>query len=147
MPKSVRQSVLSAGAAREQHVAGLDVAVNQTVPVRFLERAGDLTRDRRGASRFEPFLLIEQSAQIDAVDVAHGQVQQPGLLAGVEDLNYVGVIQSGGQAALPFEPRSVGGFSATSGAITFRATVRFSTRSLARYTSPIPPRPTSASIR
>jgi hypothetical protein len=89
-----QESVLFAGAAREQHVAGLDVAVNQTVPVRCLERAGDLTRDRRGASRFEPFLLIEQSTQIEAIHVAHGQVQQPGLLAGVEDLNYVGVIQS-----------------------------------------------------
>ena len=34
---------------------------------------------------------------------------EPGLLAGVEDLIYVGVIQSGGQAALEFEPCSVGG--------------------------------------
>ena len=48
--------------------------------------------------------LPEQSAQVDAVDIPHRQVEQPVLLPGAVDLDYVRVIDRRRQPALPLEP-------------------------------------------
>ena len=71
--------------------------------MRLVERAGDLAGDRDGPRRVEPALAAEQPAQVGAVDIAHGQVQQAFVLAGVIDLDHVGVVDGSRYPALALE--------------------------------------------
>ena len=131
-PEVGQERVLGAVLARDEDVAGLDVAVHEAVPVRLVERAGDLRDDadrplgleRRSASRIAP--------QVGALDVAHRHVEQPVLLAGVEDLDGVRVVDRGRQPALALEAGAEDVVLRPSpGAISLSATQRPSARSVA----------------
>jgi hypothetical protein len=104
-PEVGQERVLAPVVARHEDVRRLDVAVDQPVPVGLVERAGDLADDRDGARRLERRLGLEDLAQVGALDVVHGHVQQPVLLAGVEDLDGVRVVDGGGEPALALEAR------------------------------------------
>jgi len=87
----VGQVDVLAGAALDQDVARLDVAVNESALVRRVERRGDLGDDRgRVLGRQRP-PRPQQPAQVGAVDQVHGHEQQPVLLAGVMDRDHVRV--------------------------------------------------------
>jgi hypothetical protein len=78
-------------AAVEQDVARLDVAVDEIMFVRGLERIGDLRADARGAAGFERTLSLEERTEVGTLDEAHRQVESAVFLAGGVDRHDVGV--------------------------------------------------------
>ena len=71
------------GVARgEQHVRRLDVAVHEARGVGGVERRRDLRDDRRRAHGLQAPAAQQERVQVAARDVAHDEVQRPGLLAG-----------------------------------------------------------------
>ena len=91
-------------ARQEQHVAGLDVAVDDVEVVRVGERVGDLAGDRQRLlhrQRADPVELLPERL---ALDVGHDVVQDAGVLARVVDRQDVGMGQAGGDLDLAEEP-------------------------------------------
>jgi hypothetical protein len=95
--------VLAAVAPRDQHVGRLDVAVHEPVRVRHVERAGDLGDQRDGALGLERPAARQQRTEVGSLDVAHRHVQDAVLLAGVEDLDGVRMVDRRRGAALVLE--------------------------------------------
>ena len=95
---------LHRGRAREQDVAGLDVAVHDTGAVRERERGCDLRRDLRGLVGVERALAPDEVAQRAALDVLHDDEVRAGLLAPVVNTDDVLVVQVGGGLRLAPEP-------------------------------------------
>ena len=93
MPKSVTFTVPD---LREQHVAGLHVAVHDAAAVRERERRRDLGGDVGGLAGVERRLGADQVAQRSALDVLHHDEVGARLLAPVVDGDDVGVVQVGG---------------------------------------------------
>ncbi len=95
-----------AGAA-EHDVAGLDVAVDDPVPVRVVERRQRALGDLDGALRGEPVAGLHQLAQRRAVDVLHDDVGDRHTghvgLAGVVHGDDVRVVQRRGGVRLTAE--------------------------------------------
>jgi hypothetical protein len=87
----------------EQDVGRFDVSVDEPARMGGVEGAGDGADDGHGPLGLEPAFLLEHRAEIGAFDVAHGDVEQPVCLAGVEDRHDVRVIQAGGQLRLAQE--------------------------------------------
>ena len=87
---------------RDEDVRGLDVAVDEPERMRRVQGGCDLTRDRDGCF-LRQRSLREQLLELGAVDVAHGDVQLAGDLAGVVDRDDVRVVDRCGQAGLAEE--------------------------------------------
>ena len=102
-PKSVRNACSEPFSRATRMFAGLDVAVDEAVAVRLVERARDLRDDADRPLGLERRLGLEDVAQVGALDVAHRHVEQPVLLAGLEDLDGVRVVDRRRQAALALE--------------------------------------------
>jgi hypothetical protein len=68
-----------------------------------VERGADLARDRRDARRGDPALTREQPLQVDALDVAHHQVEVAALLARRVHRDHVRVVDRGRDARLALE--------------------------------------------
>ena len=142
-----QERVLAAVAPGDQHVRRLDVAVDEAVRVRDVERARDLATMRAARSRLER-RPGQQRAEVGALDEAHGHVEDAVLLAGVEHLDRVRVVDRRPRRGTRCSKRArKTGSCAASGAISFSATGRSSARSVARNTTPMPPRPATASMR
>ena len=123
-PEVGQERVLGAVACATRMLAGLTSRWTSPCAVRLVERAGDLRdeRDGRAAGSSRP-LAREQRAQVGALDEAHRHVEQPVLLAGVEDLRR----RAGGRSPPPAgtrarSARGTPGPAAIAGAISFSAT-------------------------
>jgi hypothetical protein len=90
-------------AALDQHVRGLDVAVDQPLRVGRVERGGDLAADVERAVGAQPALAAQDAREVGALDVLHRQVQQAVLLARVVDGDDVRMLQRGGDPGLAVE--------------------------------------------
>lgn len=88
--------------AGDEDVGGLDVAMDDPVAVGVQERGGDLFDDFEGASDGDASADIEESLDVGAVDVLHGDVVVALVFSGVEDGDDVFVSELGG----------IGGFGA-----------------------------------
>ena len=88
--------------AHEAQVLRLDVAVDDAVPVRLLQRRGELADDQKGACRRHRALFFQHLGQLFAVDKLHDQKRHAALDAEVEDLGDAGVedLADGGRLAL-----------------------------------------------
>ena len=93
------------GMARlEQHVAGLDIPVDDVEAVRVGERVGDLAGDRQRFLHRQPAHPVELLPQRLALDVRHDVVQHAGVFARIVDRQDVGVGQARGDLDLAEEP-------------------------------------------
>ena len=91
----------------EQHVLGLDVAVDQPVGMGGVEAGREVVEDPQRP--FERRRAVgEQPPEVDAVDVLHGHVEASVLLAGVMDRDQVRMLHRRRQPALAAEPQRVG---------------------------------------
>jgi hypothetical protein len=87
----------------DQHVGGLDVAVDEPAAVRGVERAPDLPDDADGALGVQPVRRLDERAHVGALDVAHREVEHALRLAGLEDRDDVGMVDRGGELRLGLE--------------------------------------------
>ena len=90
-------------AARQQDVAGLDVAVHQPGGVRGIERFGDLTHDLRRALGRQGAVAPQELLEVCARDIAHRDVEMAVFLARRVDGDHVRVIDRRGHARLALE--------------------------------------------
>ncbi len=88
--------VLAVGARGDQDVAGLDVPVHEIVVMGRVERRGHLGRDAQGGRHRQRALAVQQRAQVQAGDVAHGDVEDAVGLTGFEDGHDVRVVDRRG---------------------------------------------------
>ncbi len=98
--------------AGDQHVRGLDVAVDEPARVGGVERPADLGQDLGGALGGHGALALDHRAQVRALDVAHRDVELPVLLARLVERDHVRVLDLRRDLRLVLEPlaeRRVGG--------------------------------------
>ena len=117
---------LDLAAAREHHVGGLDVAVDDPVAVAVVERGQNSARDLQGPLRQEPSTAGQELTQRHAVDELHDDVGHDragatiGLtehvLTGVVHGDDVGVVERGGALRLAAEARLEAGIAGEVGA-------------------------------
>ncbi len=86
------------GGLGDQDVGRLHVAVDQVPVVSGVERACDLLDHVERAADAQPSVPLEQRAKVGAVDVSHGDVQQPVGVAAVDlsrvvDRDDVGMVE------------------------------------------------------
>ena len=91
-------------AARQQHVLGLDVAVDHAGAVGRGERLGDLAQQPHGLGYRKLADAREPVAQRLALYERHHVVEEAAGLTGVEHTEDVRVLQAGGDLDLPREP-------------------------------------------
>ncbi len=102
-PEVAQIAVLAASFAGDEDVAGLDVAVDQTPLVRRIQGIRDLLDERQRAVGRERALLLEDAAEIDPLDVAHGDEEATVVLARFVDRDDPRVVDRRGQAGLAEE--------------------------------------------
>jgi hypothetical protein len=103
----VAQVAVAVGARRargEEDVGRLDVAVDQPTGVGGVQRAGHLGHDSQRQGRFQAAVALQQGGQVHPVDIAHGDVEQPALLAGLVDRDDARVVDAGRDPRLAQEP-------------------------------------------
>ena len=94
---------LHAPTRREQHVARLHVAVDDTVVVGVCQRVGDLRPDRRHLGRRQRTALLELGPQAAALHELHHD-EGLGAAAPVVDADHVGVVQARRGTGFALEP-------------------------------------------
>jgi len=92
------------GAAGEQNVVRLDVAVHDAALVRIGECARDVLHDRHRLRHGEATVREQSCAERLAVDVWHDEIRQPVGDAGAQHAHDVGMLQTGRQQDLAAEP-------------------------------------------
>ena len=92
--------------AGDQHVGGLDVAVDEPARMGGVERSGDLAQQLRRRGRRQRAALDHQLAQVRAVDPAHRDEEALVLLARLVDGDHVRMLERGGHARLAHEARA-----------------------------------------
>ena len=95
------------GARRNEDVGRLDVAMHEPLRVRGVERARHLPEYVERAVRRESALVRDQRLQIDALDVAHRDVEHALGLTRLEDRHDAGVVEPGGRPPLLLEALAV----------------------------------------
>ena len=90
----------------EQHIGGLDVAMDEAARVRRIQSVRDLAADGERAGRLERALRAEQRAQVGSLDVAHRQVEAPVDVARVVDRHHVRVLERHCELRLAREART-----------------------------------------
>ena len=96
--------MLPSGPLRDQDVARLDVAMDETALVRCVECVADLVDEPECTLRVEGALAGDQLPEVVALDVPHREVQLPVGVAGGVDRDDVRVIERGGNLRLAEEP-------------------------------------------
>jgi hypothetical protein len=86
-----------------EHVPRLDVAVDQAAPVRGIESVGHLARELERALGRERALLLEQGAQVAALDEAVREVELARRLARGVHGEDAGMVDRGGEPRLAQE--------------------------------------------
>ncbi len=94
---------------RDDDVPGLDVTVDEALPVRRVERGGDLAEDVQRRHGLEPLRLLEPRLQVDTLDVAHDDEQDAVGFSGFVDRDDVRVIDRRRKMGLAFEPLAEAG--------------------------------------
>ena len=89
-PEVGEVGVVAARTADQQHVLGLDVAMDDAAPVRPVQRPGDLRDDRQRVLGLELLALAEQVTEV-VVAQRRGEVEQALLLAVVPHRQHVRV--------------------------------------------------------
>ena len=92
------------GAVVEQDVLGLDVAVDDVVPVRVVQGGGHLARDPHRVGHRQLLLPVHPVADGLAFDVRHDVEEEAVGLAAVEERQDVRVLEVGGGGDLAQEP-------------------------------------------
>jgi len=87
----------------DQHVLGLDVAVDHSAGVGVLQRPGHLGDDGQGFLLVQSPLLAEDLRQRAALDELHGQVVVVAALTHVQGADQVGMVELAGQPGLAHE--------------------------------------------
>ena len=100
----VRMIGRCAAIAGQQDVAGLDVAMDQALGVRGVQRRGRLRDDRDRTRRIQPGVGPQEALQVRSLDVPHRDVQHAVGLARVVDGDDVGMVETGGDARFADEP-------------------------------------------
>src|SRR5207247_601487 len=94
---------------REHDIAGLEVAMNETLAMRLVERVGDFGRDAQRLGNRQRATLETLRKRL-ALDVLHHQEVHSVLVADVEERADVGVVQARDGARLAVEARpQIGG--------------------------------------
>src|SRR3954447_2750883 len=136
MPKVREEGTLHSAMLGQEHVGGFDVPMDEAVPMRLVERVGDLRDDRHRARRFELPLAREERLEIRAVDVAHRPYSRPPSSPAWNISTTFGwSIAAARRHSRSKRARNTGS-PASAGAISFSATQRSRTRSRARSTTP-----------
>ena len=102
-PEVAEVAVLATAGLRDEDVRGLDVAVDEALLVRGVERLGDLGEELDRALRLERTVLRDELGEVGALDVAHGEEEHAVLLARLVDGDDVRVVERGGDPRLAQE--------------------------------------------
>ena len=100
IPKSV---TLACPLARQQYVARLNVAVDDSLGVSVFEGFGDLAGDAKDVARRHAALLLHDLAQTPSFDVLHDEVVLISLLHGVVDADDRRMVEARGELSLSHE--------------------------------------------
>jgi hypothetical protein len=92
----------SSSGLRQHHVAGLQVAMNYSLAMRFFERFADLNRDARKFSGRKRAAL-QTLGECFAFDVLHDQIIRAVLAANVIEGANIGMIETGYGASFAFK--------------------------------------------
>ena len=98
---------LHGAVAGQEHVLGLDVAVDHALRLRVGERPAHLGADPRGLGRRQRALAPHARLEVLPLDELHDEVRPLGVLAAVEQVHEVRVRQAGDQERLAPEPLGV----------------------------------------
>ena len=101
--RAMPKSATSAWPSEQQDVLRLDVAVDDAVVVRVVERAGDLARDAQRVGHRQLPLAVEPVAQGLALDERHREPELAVGLARVEHGEDVRMLQPRGEPDLALE--------------------------------------------
>jgi len=91
------------GAAREQHVVGLDVAVHDAAIVRVRERARHVTENAHGFAGRERAAFAEPCAETFSLDERHREVQNALRVPGIQHRYDIGLLQRRGDPDFALE--------------------------------------------
>ena len=87
-------------AATQENVLRLDVAVHDPLVVRVREGIGDLAGDPEGVLERKLLFAVDSRPQRFTLHVRHHIVEHPCRFARIEQREYVGMVQSGGEGDL-----------------------------------------------
>src|SRR5579875_3551573 len=96
----------------DQDVLRFDVAMDESVQMRVVERGGNLSDDERGALDTKRALAIDQLFEVSPRDIFHHDVAGLAILSDIVDADDIRMGQSRGRLRLSLEPGQKVGISA-----------------------------------
>ena len=103
------------GPRGDQDVRRLHVAMDEAPRVSAVESSSDLRHQRRHLVQRQRSIALQASLEVGALDVAHGDEQDPVLVTGLEDRDHVRMVEPRSELRLPREPIAERGVSAELG--------------------------------